>query len=78
MNARTPRRLSRDELAIARQLNAKPLPGDVFPIADPQLAELSEMLHRMEACYVSDTYQAMARRGITLLRAYWVKANGQR
>lgn len=41
-----------------------------FPIKDPDLAELSELLHRMEICQTREPFQWMAGTAIRRLRAY--------
>lgn len=44
-----------------------------FPIADPDLAALSELLHRMTVCKEDTPATRMAHEAIRLLRAYVVK-----
>lgn len=48
-------------------------PADVFPIADPDLAALSELLHRMTMCNEDTPAQRMAGEAIGRLRAYLLK-----
>lgn len=75
MSARGVRRVSSAELRISRALDslAKSLPPDVFPIADPDLAALSELLHRMTVCQEDTPATRMAGEAIRRLRAYLVK-----
>jgi hypothetical protein len=40
------------------------------PIKDPQLAEVSELLHRMAACRARDPFTWMAREAIAVLRKF--------
>lgn len=49
------------------------LPADVFPIADPDLARLSELLHRMSVCAEDTPATRMAGEGIRVLRKYVAK-----
>jgi len=66
MNARTHR-------------NAAPAPralAQVFPIADPDLARLSELLHRMTVCAEDTPATRMAGQAIKVLQAYVVKQEG--
>lgn len=49
------------------------LPSDVFPIADPDLAALSELLHRMQMCQEDTPATRMAGEAIRRLRAYVAK-----
>ncbi|MFM0503930.1 hypothetical protein [Paraburkholderia caffeinilytica] len=51
----------------------KKLPADVFPIADPDLAALSELLHRMTVCQEDTPATRMAGEAIRRLRAYLIK-----
>jgi hypothetical protein len=46
---------------------------DVFPIADPDLAKLSELLHRMTVCKEDTPATRMAGEAIRVLRGYVVK-----
>jgi hypothetical protein len=70
-----PRRLSRAETRIARAMDSlvKKLPADVFPIADPDLAALSELLHRMGVCQEDTPATRMAGEALQRLRAYLMK-----
>ena len=65
MSARTIPRLS--------SIAAPRLPADVFPIADPDLARLSELLHRMSVCAEDTPATRMAGEGIRVLRKYVAK-----
>jgi hypothetical protein len=66
-------RLSRAEVRLARLINARKLPPDVFPITDPDLAALSELLHRMTVCQEDTPATRMATEAIRRLRAYVAK-----
>lgn len=70
------RSLSRLEQAVASRIASTPT-VDVFPIRDPDLAELSELLHRMQMCQEDTPATRMAGEAIRKLRAYVVKQNGQ-
>jgi hypothetical protein len=72
MSARGVRRVSSVEMRISRALDSfvKSLPDDVFPIADPDLAALSELLHRMTMCQEDTPATRMAHEAIRRLRAY--------
>ena len=73
MNA--PRRLSKAETRIAKAMDSlvKKLPADAFPIADPDLAALSELLHRMQMCQEDTPATRMAGEAIRRLRAHLLK-----
>jgi hypothetical protein len=71
------RRLSRAETRVAKALGSVKLPPDVFPIADPDLAALSELLHRMQMCQEDTPATRMAGEAIRVLRAYVVKVAKQ-
>jgi hypothetical protein len=75
VSARGVRRVSSAELRINRALDSlvKSLPVDVFPIADPDLAALSELLHRMTLCQEDTPATRMAGEAIRRLRAYLLK-----
>ena len=73
MIAPIPRRLSRSESRIAKAIGSVKLPTDVFPIADPDLAALSELLHRMTMCQEDTPATRMAGEAIRRLRAYLMK-----
>lgn len=75
MIAPTPRRLSRAEMRIAKAISSVRLPPDVFPIADPDLAALSELLHRMTVCQEDTPATRMAGEAIRRLRAFLMKGN---
>lgn len=49
------------------------LPPTAFPIADPDLAALSELLHRMTVCREDTPATRMAYEAIDRLRAYVAK-----
>lgn len=72
----TPRRLSKAETRITKAMDllVKKLPADAFPIADPDLAALSELLHRMQMCQEDTPATRMAGEAIRRLRAYVVRA----
>ncbi len=71
----TPRRLSKAETRIAKAMDSlvKKLPSDAFPIADPDLAALSELLHRMQVCQEDTPATRMAGEAIKKLREYVAK-----
>jgi hypothetical protein len=77
VNAPAPRRLSRAEARIAKALGSVKLSPDAFPIADPDLAALSELLHRMQMCQEDTPATRMAGEAIRRLRAYVVKVGKQ-
>ncbi|HJP69520.1 MAG TPA: hypothetical protein VJ846_11510 [Sphingomicrobium sp.] len=60
-----------------RALGHVKLPVDVFPIADPDLATLSELLHRMTVCQEDTPAARMAGEAIRVLRAYVAKGGQQ-
>lgn len=70
-----PRRLSRAETRIAKAMDSlvKKLPVDAFPIVDPDLAALSELLHRMQMCQEDTPATRMAGEAIRKLRTYLMK-----
>jgi hypothetical protein len=55
---------------IAKAISSRKLPPDVFPIADPDLAALSELLHRMTVCQEDTPATRMAGEAIRRLRAF--------
>lgn len=69
------KRFSRAETSLSRAIAAIKLPADVFPIADPDLAALSELLHRMTACKEDTPATRMAGEAIRRLRAFLMKGN---
>jgi hypothetical protein len=72
-----PRRLSKAETRIAKAIVSMKLSTDAFPITDPDLAALSELLHRMQMCQEDTPATRMAGEAIKRLRAYVAKqANG--
>ncbi|KGX47279.1 hypothetical protein [Burkholderia pseudomallei] len=58
------------ERALARRVDELKLTRDVYPIADPRLAEVSELLHRICAATTLETARWMAGDAIVQLRAY--------
>jgi hypothetical protein len=66
-------RLSKSESRIAKTIATVKFPPDVFPIADPDLAKLSELLHRMTVCKEDTPATRMAGEAIRVLRGYVVK-----
>ena len=78
MSARGVRRVSSVGLRAARALDAfsKSLPPAVFPIADPDLAALSELLHRMTVCQEDTPATRYAAEAIRRLRSYVAKQDG--
>ena len=75
MSARGVRRVSDLGLRTSRALDAfaKSLPPAVFPITDPDLAALSELLHRMTVCQEDTPATRYAGEAIRRLRAYLMK-----
>lgn len=65
-------RVSKAEL-LAMSIASTKLPADVFPIADPDLAALSELLHRMRMCQEDTPATRMAGEAIKRLQAYLLK-----
>lgn len=57
----------------SRAVAERTLRSDVFPIADPDLAALSELLHRMTVCQEDTPATRMAGEAIGRLRAYVLK-----
>jgi hypothetical protein len=51
------------------------MPPDVFPIPDPDLAHLSELLHRMSVCQEHTPATRMAGEAIRVLRRYVAKVS---
>lgn len=72
------KRFSKAEISLSRAMAAVKLPADVFPIADPDLAALSELLHRMTVCQEDTPATRMAGEAIRRLRAYVLKVGKQR
>jgi hypothetical protein len=74
-----PRRLSKAETRIAKAMDSlvKKLPADAFPITDPDLAALSELLHRMQMCQEDTPATRMAGEAIRKLRAYVMRVGKQ-
>lgn len=58
---------------LSKTIGRAKLPPDVFPIADPDLARLSELLHRMTVCQEDTPATRMAGEAIGRLRAYVLK-----
>lgn len=73
MTARDGRPLSRSEARLAKEIGQRKLPRNVFPIADPDLAALSELLHRMAMCQEDTPATRMAHEAIGKLRSYLKK-----
>jgi hypothetical protein len=67
--ARNGRPLSKLEAAVAQRIKSTAI-VDAFPIRDPDLAELSELLHRMQMCQEDTPATRMAGEAIRKLRAY--------
>lgn len=61
--------------SIEREIAGMKLPPSVFPIADPDLAALSELLHRMTVCQEDTPATRYAGEAIRRLRAYVVRQN---
>lgn len=59
--------------SVERAIGNVRLPSTAFPIADPDLAELSELLHRMTVCREDTPATRMAGEAIRRLRAYLMK-----
>ena len=60
-----------------RSIQIMKLPPAVFPIADPDLAALSELLHRMTVCQEDTPATRYAGEAIRRLQAYMVRhSNG--
>ncbi|RQZ08928.1 hypothetical protein DF105_01095 [Burkholderia stagnalis] len=62
--------LSATERALAERVEQLKLTRDVYPIADPRLAEVSELLHRICAATTLDAARWMAGDALVQLRAY--------
>lgn len=58
------------ERALARRVDELKLTRDVYPIADPRLAEVSELLHRICAATTLEPARWMAGDALVQLRAY--------
>jgi hypothetical protein len=71
-NLNKPGHLSHAEQVVAAIAAANARVG-VFPIADPDLAALSELLHRMQMCREDTPATRMAGEAIQRLRAYLLK-----
>jgi hypothetical protein len=67
------RQLARAEARLVKAIGSVTLRSDVFPIADPDLAALSELLHRMTVCQEDTPATRMAGEAIRRLRAYLMK-----
>lgn len=65
------------ERALARRVDELKLTRDVYPIADPRLAEVSELLHRICAATTLDAARWMAGDAIVQLRAYMQRDGAQ-
>jgi hypothetical protein len=71
------KRFSKAEISLSRAIAAVKLPADVFPIADPDLAALSELLHRMQMCHEDTPATRMAGEAIGKLRVYLLKQSSK-
>lgn len=71
------KRFSRAETSLSKAIAAMKVPADVFPIADPDLAALSELLHRMQMCQEDTPATRMAGEAIRRLRAYLLKQSSR-
>lgn len=60
-----------------RSIQTMKLPPAAFPIVDPDLAALSELLHRMTVCQEDTPATRYAGEAIRRLRAYVAKAGQQ-
>ncbi|CAJ9868585.1 Uncharacterised protein [Burkholderia pseudomallei] len=65
MKAQTP-----TERALARRVDELKFTRDVYPIAEPRLAEVSELLYRICAATTLDAARWMAGDALVQLRAY--------
>lgn len=59
-----------------RAIEHRKLPPAAFPIADPDLAALSELLHRMTVCQEDTPATRYAGEAIRWLHAYVAKQDG--
>ncbi|RQS84362.1 hypothetical protein [Burkholderia seminalis] len=64
------------ERALARRIDELKLTRDVYPITDPRLAQVSELLHRICMATNLETAQWMAGDAIVQLRGYVAFSNG--
>ncbi|MFW2396575.1 hypothetical protein ACN4GL_00235 [Burkholderia pseudomallei] len=71
MKAQTP-----TERALAQRVDELKLTRDVYPIADPHLAGVSELLHRICAATTLDAARWMAGDALVQLRGYVASRNG--
>ncbi|WP_207000684.1 hypothetical protein [Trinickia mobilis] len=71
------RPLTADEGVIAERLRRIVSTRDAFPIRDPDLAAVMELLHRMASTGTLATLQWMAGDAIVKLRAYVVKQQAE-
>jgi hypothetical protein len=67
-----PGQLSYAEQVVAAIESSKSR-AEAFPIADPDLAALSELLHKMTVCKEDTPATRMARMAIQRLQAYLLK-----
>ncbi|KVL59284.1 hypothetical protein WT01_15765 [Burkholderia cepacia] len=65
------------ERAHARRVDELKLTRDVYPIADPRLAEVSELLHRICMATTLEAAQWMAGDAIVQLRGYACRGTKQ-
>ncbi|MBY4799925.1 hypothetical protein K6W78_07900 [Burkholderia cepacia] len=63
------------ERALARRVDELKLTRDVYPIPDPRLAEVSELLHRICMATTLEAAQWMAGDAIVQLRGYVTSRN---
>lgn len=61
------------ERALARRIDELKFTRDVYPISDPHLSGISELLHRICMATNLETAQWMAGDAIVLLRAHLVQ-----
>ncbi|KVV12382.1 hypothetical protein [Burkholderia ubonensis] len=73
MKAQTP-----TERALAQRVEELKFTRDVYPIAEPRLAEVSELLHRICAATTLDAARWMAGDALVQLRAYVQREGAQR
>ncbi|WP_155122376.1 hypothetical protein [Burkholderia ubonensis] len=68
---------SATERALAERVEQLKLTRDVYPIAEPRLAEVSELLHRICAATTLDAARWMAGDALVQLRAYVQRGDTQ-
>ncbi|KVG33842.1 hypothetical protein [Burkholderia diffusa] len=62
--------------ALEQRIDELKLTRDVYPIADPRLAEVSELLHRICAATTLEAARWMAGDALVQLRGYVTRGNG--